>query len=248
MLHPATGIDEIGEAHRMALREPVVRERRQLVVDDVARGLVDTVRAHTFVEPGLQPLHPFGRTLRPHRLTQLVGLRRREPGDVDGHLHELFLEQRDAERLLQRLLEQRMQVGDGLEPVAAADVGMHRPTLDRTGADERHLDNQVVERARLQAGQRGHLGPALDLEDTDGVGATDHLVDVVLLGDLRQFHLGPVELADQVDAVVQCAQHSQAEQVELHQTCCGAVVFVPLQHGAQGRARGGTGAPGTVAA
>ena len=47
--------------------------------------------------------------------------------------------------LLQRRLQQRVQVGDGLLAVAAADVGVDRPALDGPGADEGHLDHQVVE-------------------------------------------------------------------------------------------------------
>ena len=44
---------------------------------------------------------------------------------------------------------------------------MDHVALDRAGADDRHLDHQVVEVARLEARQHGHLGPALDLEDAD---------------------------------------------------------------------------------
>ncbi|ORB10775.1 hypothetical protein BST36_30675, partial [Mycolicibacterium moriokaense] len=36
-------------------------------------------------------------------------------------------------------------------------------------------------------------------------------------------------LAHQVDAVVQCREHAEPQHVELHQTDCRAVVFVPLQ-------------------
>ena len=39
------------------------------------------------------------------------------------------------------------------------------------------LNDQVVEAARLEPRQHGHLRAALDLEHTDGVGALKHLVD-----------------------------------------------------------------------
>ena len=42
----------------------------------------------------------------------------------------------------------------------------------------------------------------------------------------------PLCSAHQVDGVVQRRQHAEAEQVELHQSDCGTVVFVPLQHAA----------------
>ena len=112
-----------------------------------AMSPVDASLGHPFVEASADALHPLTAALRSHRLTQLVGLRRGEPGDIDRHLHELLLEQRHAERLAQRALEQRVQVGHRLGAVAAPDVGVHRPALDRTGADERDLDHEVVERS-----------------------------------------------------------------------------------------------------
>ncbi len=45
-----------------------------------------------------------------------------------------------------------------------------------------------------------------------------------------------MELADQVDHVVQGVEHAQAQQVELDQAGRGAVVLVPLEHGAAGHA------------
>ena len=75
-----------------------------------------------------------------------------------------------------------MKVDDRLSTVATPDVGMHRPTLDGPGANEGHLDHQVVEAAGPRAGQGGHLGPTLNLEYADGVGGTDHVVDRFLLG------------------------------------------------------------------
>ena len=205
MLHPAAGVDEVGKAHRMALREAVVGERRQLVVDDLACGVVDTVCTHTFVETRLEPLHSFVRSLRSHGLTKLIGLRRSEPGNVDRHLHQLFLEQRNAKRFLQRLLQQRMQIGDWLEPVATTNIRMHRPALNRPRTDQRHLHHEVVKRARLQPGQRGHLGPTLDLKHSDGVRSADHFVDIVFLRNLRQFNGGAMELLNHVYAIMQRA-------------------------------------------
>ena len=156
----------------------------------------------------------------------------REAGHVDGHLHQLLLEQGDPQGLGQARLQQRVQVGDRLLAVAPADVGVHRPALDGPGSDEGHLHHQVVEGAGLEAGQRGHLGPALDLEHPDRVGPAQHVVDLVLLGDVGQVDLHAVGVADQVDGVVQGAEHAQAQQVELDQAHRRAVVLVPLQDGA----------------
>ena len=128
-------------------------------------------------------------------------------------------------------LEQRVEVGDLLLPVAAPDVGVHRPALDGAGADERHLDHQVVERAGPQPGQRGHLGPGLHLEHPDRVGPAEHVVDLgPPAGGWPGRRRRPVRARDEVDAVVEHREHPEAEQVELHQADGGAVVLVPLEH------------------
>ena len=54
---------------------------------------------------------------------------------------------------------------------------MHHVALDRAGADDRDLDDQVVEALRPQARQHGHLRPALDLEDAERIGPLQHVVD-----------------------------------------------------------------------
>ena len=230
VLDPRGRVDEVGEAHRVRLGEAVVGERLHLheqLVGDVAG---DPPLGHAGEQAALQLLHARRRTLRAHRLAQLVGLGGREPGDVDRHLHQLLLEQRHPERLAERVLQQRMEVGDRFEAVAAPDVRVHRPALDRAGADQRHLDHEVVELARLEPRQRGHLGPRLDLEHADGVGPTEHGVDVVVLGDGGQIDLVATVFTDEVDGVVQRRQHPETEQVELHEAGAGTVVLVPLQH------------------
>ncbi len=221
----------------MALGEPEVRERQQLVVNRIRRLAGDVTRRHPGVEALTQPFHPLMAALGAHRLTQLVRLGRCEAGHLDRDLHHLLLEQRHAQRLVQRPLEQRMQVGDFFLSVVPADERMHRPTLDRTGTDERDLDHQVVEVPGLQPWQRGHLGSALDLEQPDRVGAAQHAVDSILLWDHRQIDRRPLVGGDQVNRTMQRFEHPQAQQVELDQADRRAVVLVPLQHAAVGHRR-----------
>ena len=47
---------------------------------------------------------------------------------------------------------ERAVEGRFLDPITAADVGMHRTALDRAGPDQRHLHDKIVELARLQPG------------------------------------------------------------------------------------------------
>ena len=125
-----------------------------------------------------------------------------------------------------------MEVGDRLLAPAAADVGVDGAALDRARPDQRHLDDDVVEGPRAEPGQRGHLGPALDLEHADGVGVAEEVVDGVLLGDGGQVDLDAQVLGDEVDGEVEHRQHPQPEQVELDEAGGGAVVLVPLENGA----------------
>ena len=160
-LQPRRRVDEVGEAHRVALGEAVAGEGGQLLPDDLDDVGADAALGRPVGEALVEPLHPLVAALRAHGLPEHVGLAGAEAAHVDGHLHELLLEQRHAERLLQRRLQQRVEVGDLLQPVATADVRVHRPALDRPGPDERHLHDEVVELPRSQPRERGHLGPAL---------------------------------------------------------------------------------------
>ncbi len=223
----------------MRLREPVVGERGHLVEQLPGGRLVDPPLGHPGEQPGAQRLHPLPGALGAHRLAEPVGLGGGEPGEVDRHLHQLLLEQRHAERLAERALEQRVRVGHRLGSVATADVGVDRAALDRPGADQGDLDHQVGERTRPQPGQRRHLGPGLDLEHPDGVGRADHLVHrrVVCRTQAGEVELVAVVLGDQVDGVVQGREHPQPEQIELDEVDRRAVVLVPLQHRAALHAR-----------
>ena len=123
-----------------------------------------------------------------------------------------------------------MDVGDLLLAVAPAEIRVHGAALDRAGPDQRDFHHEVVEAAGPQPRQRGHLGPALDLEHADGVGRAQQVVDLGFLRDRREVDLDLLVGADEVDREVQHRQHAQPEQVELHEARRRAVVLVPLEH------------------
>ena len=226
-LQPGAGVHQIGEADRVTLREAVVGEGGELEVDVVGQLAGDPALGHPPVEPILQLGHPGGGPLGPHRPAQLVRLRRVEAGHVDRQLHQLLLEQRHAQRLVQGVGHQRVRVPPLLLLVLAPDVRVHRAALDRAGADQRHLHHQVVELPGFEPGQGGHLRPALHLEHTHRVGPAEHVVDLFVL----QVQGAEVQVyVEHVARVVQGGEHAQPEQVELDQLDRGAVVLVPLQH------------------
>ena len=132
------------------------------------------------------------RALAAHRPAQAVGLAGAEAGEGFGHLHHLVLEDDRAERLRQHRLQRGMLVGDLVagvlaQPLAALDVGVDRPALDRPGPHDRDLDRQVLEVPGTGAQQRLHLGAALDLEDADRVRGTDRPEGLgIVEGDARE--------------------------------------------------------------
>ncbi len=155
---------------------------------------------------------------------------------MDRHVEHLILEDDDAERLAQRLLEQRM-VGRRLvrrvlaQQLAALDVRMHCLALDRPRPDERDLHREVVEVLRLRAQDRLHLRTALDLEAANGVGVLDLRVDgPVVERDAREVDLLAARARDQVDAFLDRREHAEPEQVDLQEAGVRARVLVPLAH------------------
>src|SRR6266481_8969063 len=58
---------------------------------------------------------------------------------------------------------------------------MHHVALDRSGAHDRDLDDEIVKFFRPEPRQHRHLGAALDLEHADRVGTRQHFVDLGLL-------------------------------------------------------------------
>src|SRR5579862_8999147 len=112
---------------------------------------------------------------------------------------------------------------------STTNVGMYRSTLDRAWTDDRDLDDQIAEAPGFDARQGGHLGTALDLEDTHRVGFAQHVVDGVFLGHESKVDVHPVCLADEINASVESLEHAESEKVELHEAHSSAVLLVPLK-------------------
>ena len=90
--------------------------------------------------------------------------------------------------------------------------------LDRTRPDDRDLDDEIVEVWRARLRERLHLGPALDLEDPDGVGRLEHLEDLRdVLGQAVEVDAGGAVVLDELERLVDRGEHPQPEQVELDQ-------------------------------
>jgi len=138
------------------------------------------------------------------------------------------------------VLDARVDVVDGLGAVAAADEGVDEVAGDRAGADDGDLHGEVVEVAGQEAGKRGHLGAALDLEDAHGVGGADFFVGERIVGrDVAEGADAGVAAGDaELDGVLHRGHHAEAEEVDFDDAEIFAVVFVPLADTAVGHGGG----------
>ncbi len=168
--------------------------------------------------------------MRAHRLAEDVRLGGGVAAHLDGDLHHLLLVEDHAERVLKDGLEARVRVGDRLLPRAPAQVGVDRVALDRAGADDRHLDDEVLEALGAGLGERLHLRAALDLEHADRVRRADGAEDLgVVVGECVEVDpLSRVAL-DPVEALGHHAQGAQGEEVDLHQPQRLDVLLVELR-------------------
>ena len=109
-----------------------------------------------------------------------------------------------------------MEVGHRLEALLATQEWVDGVALDRPGTDDRDFHDEIVEALWPRLRERLHLGPALDLEDTDSVSRLEHLEDLGdLLGGPVEVDAGPAVVLDALERLVDRGEHPEAEQVEL---------------------------------
>ena len=108
---------------------------------------------------------------------------------------------------------------------------MHHVALDRPWPDDRHLNDDVVERARLQPRQHRHLRSRFDLKRPQRVGFADHRVGGGVLGrDGCQIQHLAFMFRQQIERAPHTAQHAKTEHIDLHEAEGVDVVLVPLDY------------------
>ena len=116
-----------------------------------------------------------------------------------------------------------------MSALAPFHVGVHHLPDDRSGADDRDLHNEVIKLVRVVARERGHLGARFHLEETDGIGGLERLVDLgVIVRNLRDVDLLAVVAGNQLDTIFEDSHHAQTEQVYLDEPHVRAVFLIPL--------------------
>ena len=168
-----------------------------------------------------------------HCTAQLVCLAAGKACRNDGKLHHLLLENGYAERALEHLLYRGARIGNRLLAVTPAQIGMHHVTLDRAGADDCHLDNQIVKTARSEARQHGHLCTGFDLEYNNRIAPADHRIHIRVFGrHCRHAQLTTVPSTQQLETTLDDRQHSKRENIYFEQAKIVKVILVPLNNGA----------------
>ncbi|MCY1223311.1 hypothetical protein D9M72_354320 [compost metagenome] len=115
---------------------------------------------------------------------------------------------------------------------------MHHATLNRARPNDRHFDDEVIEGARLQAGQHRHLGARLNLEHAHRIRPRNHLVGLrIFRWDVLQLKCFSALLRHQIQGSPDRRQHAEREHVNLEQPQGVKVVLVPLDHAAIGHGR-----------
>src|SRR5262245_1729652 len=100
-----------------------------------------------------------------------------------------------------------MRILDEFLVMPSPQIGMHQAPGDGTRAHQADLNDEIVERPRLEAGKHRHLRAALDLEDADRVTLCNHGKSSSILwrnGRKRERHVSMVP--EQLKAVIQLRQ------------------------------------------
>ena len=243
VLEPGRDVDQECEARGVALREAVLAEALDLAEAALGEVPVVAARGHAFDHLALEGVDGADMAEGGHGPAQPVRLLGRELGGLDRDPHRLLLEQGHAfglaehalELVLRPVLRGRARVEDLLLALAAAQIGVHHVALDRPRPDDRHLDDEVVERLGLEARQHRHLCPALDLEHADRVRVAEHGVDQrVAIRDAVHVaaEIGAVVHPQEIEGAADARQHAECQEIDLEHPKRVEIVLVPLDHGA----------------
>ncbi|MNQ36084.1 hypothetical protein D3C85_495960 [compost metagenome] len=228
-LEPGRGIGDQGEGGGVAFRKAVGAEALKLaegLFRELGRIAALDHAPHQLV---LEVADPARELERGHGAAKLVGLGGGEAGAFNGDPHGLLLEEGNAKGLAQHLLQLGPGIVDRLAAFATPQIRMDHVALDGTGPDDGHLDDQIIEGARLDPRQHGHLGAAFDLEDAQGVGLSDHGVGQgVLSRNGRQVEGDALMFGQEIEAAFHAAQHAEGQDVDLHELQGVDVVLVPF--------------------
>ncbi len=231
LLDPRSRPGNERKTRRVALGKAVFTETADLIENALGKLRGDPFGGHA----GDQPLPVFFNTPtlapRRHIPTQLVRLAGAVVRGDHGELHDLLLKEGHTERFFQNRPETLVRIDHRLLSGAPGEVGMHHTSGNRTGPHNAHLNDQIVEAPRLQAGQHGHLRPALDLKNADGVGLRYHPENRrVMGGDGGHADLLAVMPPNKSKGKIEVGKSTQTKKINLEEVHVFNVVLVPLDN------------------
>ena len=100
-----------------------------------------------------------------HGPAQGIGFAAAKARSHHSQLNNLLLEDGHSKGAFEHLAHRRIGVVHRFQALAPAQVGMNHVPLDRSGAHDGDLHDEVVKAGRLQPGKHGELSPRLHLED-----------------------------------------------------------------------------------
>src|SRR5688500_12383209 len=106
---------------------------------------------------------------------------------------------------------------------------MYHVSLNRAWSYNRYFDHQVIKAFWPQSWQHGHLRAAFDLEHTDGIGMTDHLIDCrIILRNIGQRQVEIVLFFSEIKPFSNTREHTQCQYIYFQKAERLDVILVPF--------------------
>ena len=115
---------------------------------------------------------------------------------------------------------------------------MHHAALYRPGANDRHLDDNIIEPFWFHPGQHVDLRAAFNLKRSDAIALLQHRINAgVFKRHILQIMIACTYSAKHIKAFANAGEHAEREYIDLHQAQCIDIILVPfdersVSHGA----------------
>ena len=141
LFDPAGNIDQQCKTGRMAFRKTIFAKAFDLFEDALSKIALITAFQHAAQNAFIETGDAAFALPRRHRTAQCIGLTGREASRQNRDLHDLLLKDRYAQRARQCRFYFFTRVFNRLQPLAAAQVGMHHAALNRSWPNDGDLNH-----------------------------------------------------------------------------------------------------------
>lgn len=96
------------------------------------------------------------------------------------------------------------------DALASPQIGMDHIALNGSRTHDGNLNHQIIEFSGLQTWQHVHLGAAFHLKHPEGIGLTQHVVNLgIVLLDGCKLIVFAAMLMDQIEGLADAGQHTE---------------------------------------